>query len=188
LDSVAVFSEKINGALFSVCPMLLPSTINCTEAVFDETFASTEIVPETVTPDAGEVIEMVGGVADGLFATMEIAGLTVVRPAAFPATAVSVWLPLVRVIVFNEKLNGALDNAAPVFLPSTLNCTVVASADTLINTLILPETVTPEAGEVIEMVGAEGLPFLLLALVSPRHPVQKSTNAVTRPNPNLPFL
>ena len=47
--------------------------------------------------------------------------LVVVCAAELLATAVSEWLPLERVVVFRERLNGELVTTAPVLLPSTLN-------------------------------------------------------------------
>lgn len=61
-------------------------------------------------------------------------------------------------VVLSEKLTGALVIALPVLLPSTWNCTLVVSADTFVETVIVPETVAPDAGEVIEMVGSEPPP------------------------------
>jgi hypothetical protein len=57
-------------------------------------------------------------------------------------------------VVLREKLKGALVTAAPELLPSTLNCTLVVLEETLVETVVIPETVAPESGEVIEMVGA----------------------------------
>jgi hypothetical protein len=73
------------------------------------------------------------------------------------ATAEREWLPLESVVVLREKPNGAVVTAAPEFAPSTLNCTLVVLEETLVETATVPETVAPEAGEVIEMVGAEEL-------------------------------
>ena len=56
-----VFSEKLNGALVNAAPNWRPSTLNCTLVVLDETFVEIVMVPETVAPDAGDVIEIVGG-------------------------------------------------------------------------------------------------------------------------------
>ena len=57
----------------------------------------------------------------GLLTIMMTAALVVACAAALLATAVSEWLPLERVVVFRDKLNGALGTAAPELLPSTLN-------------------------------------------------------------------
>jgi hypothetical protein len=65
LESAVVFREKLNGAVVTAAPELLPSTVNCTLVVFEETLVVTATVPETVAPDEGEVIEIVGGVPVG---------------------------------------------------------------------------------------------------------------------------
>ena len=82
-----MFNGKLNGALIAAAPTLLPSTLNCTLVVFAETFVVIVMVPETVAPEVGEVIEMVGGTA--LLTLMETAALVVVCPLALLAVAVS---------------------------------------------------------------------------------------------------
>jgi hypothetical protein len=155
LVSVVVFREKANGAAVTAAPELTPSTLNCTLVVLEETLVEIATVPETVAPDAGEVIEMVG--AEELLTVMVIVALVAVWPAELEATAAREWLPLVSVVVFKEKPNGAAVTAAPELTPSTLNCTMVVLEETLVETATVPETVAPDAGEVIEMVGAEEL-------------------------------
>ena len=84
-------------------PVLPPSIWNWTLTVFEETLVETLIVPETVAPEAGEVMEIVGGVGGATLLTlMETAALVVVCAAALLATAVSEWLPLESEIVFSE--------------------------------------------------------------------------------------
>ncbi len=63
-----------------------------------------------------------GGGAGGLTALLtltETPVLVAVCPPAMRATAVSRWLPLARVVVFREKLNGATVTAGPALAPST---------------------------------------------------------------------
>jgi hypothetical protein len=84
---------------------------------------------------------------------METAALVVVCPPALLATAVSKWLPLESVVVLSEKLKGALVTAGPALVPSTLNRTLVVLADALVEMVTVPETVAPEAGEVMATVG-----------------------------------
>ena len=63
--------------------------------------AVTEIVPETVAPPAGDVIDTDGGVVS--FDTVTVTPAEVVTlPAASRATAVSVWEPLLAVVVFQD--------------------------------------------------------------------------------------
>ena len=149
--SVVVLRERLKGAVVTGAPELLPSTLNCTLVVLEETLVETVVVPETVAPESGEVIEIVGAV-ELLTVTMTVA-LVPVCPAELPATAESEWVPFVRVVVLREKLKGARVTAAPELLPSTLNCTLVVLEETLVETVVVPETVAPESGEVIEIVG-----------------------------------
>ena len=66
----------------------------------------TVIVPETVAPEAGDVIETVGGAVTVFLTVIETAALVAVCPAALLATAVIEWLPLESVVVFSERLKG----------------------------------------------------------------------------------
>jgi hypothetical protein len=99
---------------------------------------------------------------------MATAALVVVCAAELLAVAVSEWLPLESVFVFRDKLNGAAVSAAPELAPSTLNCTLVVLEETLVETATVPETVAPDAGEVIEIVGG-------LLMVPPPEPPQGGT-------------
>ena len=96
---------------------------------------------------------------------MAIAELVAVCAAELLAVAVSEWLPLDSVFVFRDRRNGALVTAAPELVPSTMNCTLVVLEETLVVTETVPETVAPDAGEVIEMVGAEEL-FTVIVTVA----------------------
>lgn len=120
------------------------------------------------------------------------AALVVVCPAALLATAVSEWLPFESLMVFRERLNGALVTAVPVLLPSTLNCTLVVLADTLVKTVMVPEAVAPEAGEVMATVGGVeefgGFEFLTLVLVTPPHAAQSSARTRIRHDPESALL
>jgi hypothetical protein len=152
-----------------VTAALLPSTMNCTLVVFADTLTVTLIVPETVVPETGEVMETLGGTGGSGFALLmliETAALVAVCPAAVLTLAVSEWPPLESAAVLSEKLKGALVTAAPALLPSTMNCTLVVFAETLTVTVIVPETVAPATGEVMETVGdAGGGGFALLTLM-----------------------
>jgi len=164
LESVAVFSEKLKGALVTAAPELLPSTLNCTLMVFADTLVATLMAPETVAPEAGDVMDTVGGAVTVFLTVIDTAALVAVCAAALLATAVSEWVPSESVAVFSERLKGALVTAAPVLLPSTLNCTRVVLDETLAETLMVPETVAPESGDVIEMVGAAELLTLTITV------------------------
>jgi hypothetical protein len=70
---------------------------------------------------------------------------------------------------------------APEFAPSTLNCTLMVFVETLAMTETAPETVVPEAGAVIAIVGGvveDKLPFFEPALVRPTHPLQSSDSII----------
>jgi hypothetical protein len=86
--------------------------------------------------------------------------LLCVCPVSVLATAASEWLPLESAVVFIERLNGALVTAAPVSFPSTMNCTLEALEETLVETVIVPETAAPESGESIEIVGGRLLTLI----------------------------
>ena len=70
---------------------LEPSTWNCTlaTATLSEAIAATVIVPETVAPEAGEVIETVGGVVSD--STVRVAELLVAFPAELLTTTRKVF-------------------------------------------------------------------------------------------------
>ena len=84
-------------------PTFALSSWNCTLAtpIDDEAFAVTDTVPETVAPDAGAVIETVGG-ATALLTVMLTAALVVELPAVSLAIARRVCDPLAAVVVFHE--------------------------------------------------------------------------------------
>jgi hypothetical protein len=64
-------------------------------------------------------------------------------------------------------------------LPSTMNCTLVAFADTLAMMVVVPERVAPATGEVMETVGAA---FLTSAVVTATQPAQSSASSNTKHN------
>src|SRR5437762_248908 len=106
LLAVVVFHETAYGALVSSAPRLAPSRMNWTPATPTLSAASavTEMVPETVEPDAGAVSVTVGGVvSDGLLNTVTVTGSEVHRrPSRSRPTAVSVCEPFVVPVVFQE--------------------------------------------------------------------------------------
>src|SRR5258708_26879620 len=73
-------------------------------------------------------------------------GLTL--PAASRATAVRVCEPLLAEVVFQDTEYGAAVSSAPRLEPSSLNCTPTTPtlSEALAVTLVVPETVAPEAG------------------------------------------
>src|SRR5439155_327802 len=157
LVAVVVFQETAKGAAVSSVPSAAPSSKNCTPTTptLSEALAVTVIVPETVAPPAGEVMLTVGAVVS--LATVIVTGAEVVRlPAASRATAARVCGPLTAVVVSIEIEYGATVSSAPTLAPSTLNWTPATPtlSAALADTVIVPETVAPFAGEVMLTVGA----------------------------------
>src|SRR5688572_13206148 len=149
-----VFQGAEYGAVVTSVPAL-PSRKNCTPAtaVSSSALALTVIVPDTVSPEAGELMLTVGGVLS--LATVTVTGAEVVRlPAASRATAVRVCEPLVVVLVFHGAEYGAVVTSVPA-LPSRKNCTPTTATLSagLVVTVIVPETVAPLLGEVTATVG-----------------------------------
>ena len=174
-----MFRERVNGAVESAVPVSVPSTLNCTFLVLVDTLVETAMAPETVAPDAGEVMEIVG--APEFLTLSATAGLVAIWPAESAAMAVSECEPSDNFVVSRESSKGALVTAALVLVPSTLNCTLLVPAETLAVTGTAPETVAPEAGEEIETAGAAvfpgGVPFFEFALVRPTQPAQYSESS-----------
>ena len=76
MERVVVFNDRLNGALFTAASELFPSTLNCTLVVFEETLTVIGTVPETVAPEAGDVMETVGALE--LLTVIETAPLVAV--------------------------------------------------------------------------------------------------------------
>src|SRR5688572_19446632 len=166
LVAVFVFHGAVNGALVTSVPGL-PSRKNCTPvtAVSSSALAVTVIVPDTVSPETGELMLTVGGVLS--LATVIVTGAEVVRlPAASRATAVMVCEPLVAVLVFQVTEYGGVVTSVPAF-PSRKNCTPVTavSSSALAVTVIVPDTVSPDAGELMLTVGAAASKRTLLSVL-----------------------
>ena len=83
----------------------------------------TVIVPDTVAPEEGEVIDTVGEVVLLLFTMIETAALVALLFEASVATAVSVCLPFESVLVFrdNEYELEVFVCPAPMLEPSISN-------------------------------------------------------------------
>src|SRR5438105_14844168 len=75
--------------------------------------------------------------------------------AASRATAVKVWVPSPTTVVFQEMEYGLAVTSAPRLAPSSLNWTPTTPtlSEALAETVTVPTTVAPAAGEVIETVG-----------------------------------
>jgi hypothetical protein len=126
--------------------------------------AVTVTVPETVAPEIGDVIETVNWLGeDGGFGLVGLLLLTVIDTPALVAllldvsvaNAVNVCLPLLNDVVVNGCEYGAEVTGEPKPVPSTMNCTLATPTLSVAFalTVIVPETVAPETGEVIATVG-----------------------------------
>src|SRR5438093_3152908 len=118
-----------------------------------DALAVTVIVPETVEPGKGDVMLTVGDVVSE---TVTATALDVVAfPAASRARAVSEWDPGLAVVVFHETEYGAVVSSAPRLAPSSMNWTPTTPtlSEALAVTLIVPETVVPDKGDVMLTVG-----------------------------------
>ncbi len=97
-----------------------------------------------------------GGVSPPPPPTVTVTGADVVElPAASRATAVSVCVPAVAVVVFHDTEYGAVVSSAPRFAPSSLNCTPTTPTLSLAValTVTVPETVEPPVGLVTATLG-----------------------------------
>ena len=106
----------------SSVPNCCPSSRNWTTRTppASEALAVTVSVPETVEPEAGDVMLTVGGVVS--FDTVTVTPAEVVRlPAASRATAVMVCEPLLELVVFHETEYGVAVSSAPALTPSSWN-------------------------------------------------------------------
>src|SRR3989442_613895 len=109
-------------------------------------------VPATVAPATGAIREIVGGVLSTVTLT---AAAVAVWPAASRATAVKVWEPLAARVVSQEMAYGAAVTSAARLAPSSVNCTPATPtlSEAVAETEIVPETVEPADGAVIETAG-----------------------------------
>jgi hypothetical protein len=155
--AVVVFHETEYGAVMSRLPRLAPSNWNCTLATptLLAAVAVTVRVPETLAPLAGEVIDTVGGAVLVLFTVTVTLALVVLLPAVSLAIARSVCEPLLDVVVFHETEYGAVVLRLPKLAPSSWNCTLATPTvlAAVAVTEIVPFTVAPFAGAVIDTVG-----------------------------------
>jgi len=119
--------------------------------VVQERVAEELVWLETVTE------ERVGGVVSvtALLTVTATLAEVAVLPAASRTTAVRVWNALVAVVVSQETEYGEVVSSVPRFAPSSLNWTpeTATLSEALAETVIVPATVAPEAGEEMETVG-----------------------------------
>src|SRR5688500_1717242 len=160
LVAVVVFQGAEYGAVVTSLPAT-PSKKNCTPvtAVSSAALAVTVIVPETVAPEAGELMLTVGAVMS--LATVTVTGLDVhVRPSESRATADRACEPLVVVVVFQGTEYGALLSSVPMLTPSLWNWTPATvrapTTLTLALTGTVPVMVEPAAGGVTATIRLPG--------------------------------
>ena len=147
------------GEAVSSAPRLFPSNLNCTPATptLSEALADTVTVPETVDPLAGAVMDTVGGVVSAaVLLTVTLTGEEVLRfPAASRAMAVSVCEAFDAVVVFHDTVYGVAVSSEPRLAPSSWNWRPATPtlSEAFADTVIVPDTVDPPAGLVMETVG-----------------------------------
>ena len=92
------------------------------------------------------------------FETVTVTPADVVRvPPASRAIAVNVCVPSVAVKVFQAVAYGALVTSVPRLVPSSWNCTpaIPLEPDAVADTVVVPDTVVPAVGIVMDAVGAD---------------------------------
>jgi hypothetical protein len=192
LASVVVFSDSEYGEVVANDPKAAPSTSNCTlaTATLSVAVAVTVMVPDTVAPLLGEVMETVGAVVSfALFTVIDTPALVALLFELSVATAVSVWVPLASVVVFSDCEYGEVVANDPKAAPSTLNCTLATAtlSVAVAVTVMVPDTVAPFAGVMMETVGAvgleslEALPHPAFNNARPKTAVSKSTSGTRLP-------
>jgi len=168
LLAVVVSHDTEYGLVASAVPRLDPSNKNCTDAIPVPALALavTEIVPETVAPAVGEVMDTVIGAVLVLFTVIDTPALVALLFAVSVAIAVSVCFPFATFVVSNACEYGGVVSRDPNGAPSTSNCTLATPTlpAAVASTVIVPETVAPEAGDVIDTVG--GVPDVLFFTVT----------------------
>jgi len=125
----------------------------------------------------------------GLSTVITTAMLVVVCAAELLATTVIECLPLGIVAVLRERLNGAVVTAVPASSPSSCSWTLVVLEETMVEMVMVPETIALEAGEVIDTAGGDdGAKVVLFAPVEPVHPAQRSDRITSRQHGDLSIL
>lgn len=86
---------------------------------------------------------------------MVVDDVVVLFPAASRAVAVRVWVPFADPVVIQDVEYGGVVSSAPRLTPSSLNWTPATPmlSEAVAETVIVPDTVVPVAGEVIAIVG-----------------------------------
>ena len=142
------------AALVSV-PMLVPSTKNATWRTPTSSVASAVIVARSSSTASarGRVMS-----TDGFWSTVtDTAALVPVAPAASVALAVTVWRPLLALVVSQTRFHPpALLVSVPIVTPSTRKSTRLTALSSVATTLMVvdPDTSALAIGLLIRAVGA----------------------------------
>src|SRR5436190_1920837 len=148
-------------------PVTVPAVSAENRTPSSTAFASVVTIRAGVA-DAGQIEH--GHPPDVVLLTVTLCeAAVVVLPAASRATAVSVCVPLVAVVVFHAVEYGLMVSSAPKFAPSTLNCTPATptlSEALAVTVTAVPATVAPPAGAVTVTVGAVVSPLLTVTVTA----------------------
>jgi len=115
----------------------------------------TGMAPVTICPEVGLVMATAGATRSLLTVKLTPAEV-VLLPAASRAVAATVWVPFERALVSSETVYGAAVSSAPRSAPSSRSRTPATPTLSLAAavTLMVPETVWPAVGLLMETVGA----------------------------------
>jgi hypothetical protein len=153
-DTVVVFHEIEYGDTVTGDKRLVPSNLNWMlwMPTLLDAVAVIRIVPDTVAPEAGAVIDTVGGTT--LLTVTVIPAELIWVPAVSVTTAVSVWAPFDTVVVSQDTEYGDAVSREPRLVPSNWNWTLAIPTvlEGLAETVIVPETVAPAVGAVSDTV------------------------------------
>ena len=137
----------------------VPSTLNWTLAIVRPVaavaVAVTVTLPETVALAAGAVTVTTGA---GLLTVIGTALEVTLAPEESIITAVKACVPLIHLVASRVTVYGLASTGEPILVPSILNWTLEIVRPALavavaVNATLLPETLAPEAGAVMETAG-----------------------------------
>jgi hypothetical protein len=159
LANNVVSSTMLYGLVVTGAPRLTLSTLNCTllmdSPVPAVAVAVTVTLPEAVAPAMGDVI----ATAVLVLLTVMLTGDDVAMlPPESVATATRECVALVNLVESSTTLYGLVVTGAPSAALSTLNCTLAmvnpdAAVAVAVTPTLLPDTVAPGAGAVIDTAG-----------------------------------
>ena len=130
-----------------------PDTVGSVDAVHDRLICDEEAaVAESPVGTVGAVVSVVVVVFDTV---MVIDDVVVLFPAVSRAVAARVWAPFADAVVVQDVEYGDVVSSVPRLTPSSLNWTPATPmlSEAVAETVIVPDTVVPVAGQVIATVG-----------------------------------